>query len=133
MTVYAGASACGPAGSELTRAGREAGSVRVRLVCAAPVESGGGGLDLAAAGADARRAVEDSRAVAYLEAPGPAVGFMRPILDEAEVALIVDDSGRGAMATVLSLLGSRSSDESPRESVYTRSASASSISVKRNA
>jgi hypothetical protein len=119
VTVYAGADVCAQARHELTRAGGEAGSVRVRVVCAEPVEAGGR-LDLAAAGANARRAVEDSTAVGYLEAPGPANPFIRPILDEAEVALVVDGSGADGMATVLDALRSRGDAESPREAVWGR-------------
>jgi hypothetical protein len=119
VTVYAGADVCAQARHELARAGGEAGSVRVRIVCTAPVEAGGR-LDLAAAGANARRAVEDSTAVGYLEAPGAATPFTRPILDEAEVALIVEDSGARGMATVLDALRSRGGSESPREAVWNR-------------
>ena len=79
---------------------------RVRVTCTEPVE-GGGRLDLAAAGANARRAIEDSTAVAYIEAPGPAIPFTRPILDEAEVALIVGRSGASGMATILDASRSR--------------------------
>jgi hypothetical protein len=119
VSVYAGAAVCPGATGELRRAGEEAGSVRVRVVCAAPVEAGGS-LDLAAAGANARRAVEDSTAVGYLEAPGSALPFTRPILDEAEIALIVERSGARAMATVLDALRSRGGGESPREAVWNR-------------
>jgi hypothetical protein len=75
-------------------------------------------LDLAATGANARRAVEDSTAVGYLEAPGAAIRFTRPILDEAQIALIVGGSGGRGMATVLDALRSRADAESPREAVW---------------
>jgi len=78
----------------------------------------GGKLNLAAAGANGRRAVEDSSAVAYLDAPGPAIPFIRPILDEADLRLITTSSGADGMTTVLYLLSSRDSGESPRESVW---------------
>jgi hypothetical protein len=119
VTVYAGADVCAQARHELTRAGGKVDSVRVRVVCARPVEAGGG-LDLAAAGSNARRAVEDSTTVGYLEAPGPAIPFTRPILDEAEVALIVDGSGARGLATILDALRSRGGGESPREAVWDR-------------
>jgi len=119
VRVYAGAAVCGGAKDELARAGDEAESVRVRVVCAGPVERGGR-LDLAAAGANARGAVEDSTTVGYLEAPGPAIPFTRPILDEADVALIVGSSGARGMADVLDALHSRSGGESPREAVWNR-------------
>ncbi len=56
--------------------------------------------------------------MAYLEAPGPAVPFIRPILDEADIRLVTDRSGARAMSTVLDALAARGSDESPRESVW---------------
>jgi hypothetical protein len=119
VTVYAGADVCAQAKDELARAGDVAGSVRVRVVCTEPVEAGER-LDLAAAGANARRAVEDSTTVGYLEVPGPAIPFTRPILDEAEVALIVDGSGARGLATILDALRSRGGGESPREAVWDR-------------
>jgi hypothetical protein len=115
VNVYAGAKVCREAKGALPSG--PVGSVRVRVVCLEPVVVGGR-LDLAAAGANARRAVEDSSSVAYLEAPGAAIPFTRPILDEADLRLLVTSSGAGGMATVLDLLGARSSDESPRESVW---------------
>jgi hypothetical protein len=117
VRVYAGADVCAGAKDELARAGVRAGSVRARVICAGPVESGGR-LDLAAAGANARRAIEDSSSVAYLEAPGPATRFTAPILDEAALRLIATGSGADGMDTVLASLDDRSSDESPRESVW---------------
>jgi hypothetical protein len=119
VSVYAGAAVCPGAKDELGRAGDEVGSVRVRVVCTEPVQAGGR-LDLAVAGANARRAVEDSTAVGYLEAPGPAIPFTRPILDEAQVALIVAGSGARGMATVLDALRVRGDAESPREAVWNR-------------
>ena len=119
VSVYAGEGVCPGAKAELARAGNEVKSVRVRVVCAGSVERGGR-LDLAGAGANARRATQDSRTVAYLEARGPAVTFVRPILDEAEVALILEGSGVRGMATVLDALRSRGDAESPREAVWSR-------------
>lgn len=119
VSVYAGASVCPGAKHDLARAGEEVGPVRVRVVCTEPVEAGGR-LDLATTGANARRAVQDSTAVGYLEAPGPAIPFTRPILDEAQVALIVGGSGGRGMTTVLGALRSRGDGESPREAVWNR-------------
>lgn len=119
VTVYAGPAVCPAAKGELSRSASRVDSVRVRLVCAEPVERGGR-LDLAVAGANARRATQDSSAVAYLEAGGPAVTFIRPILDEAEIALIVDRFGARAMTTTLQALRARGDAESPREAVWNR-------------
>ncbi len=123
VDVYAGAPVCAQAKRRLARSGPEVGSVRIRVVCASPSlgagERGPGArLDLAVTGANARRATEDSSAVAYLEAPGRAVAFIRPILDEAEIRLIPDSSGARGLATVMGALDSRSADESPRESLW---------------
>jgi hypothetical protein len=119
VNVYAGAAVCPGAEQELARSGAQAGGVRVRVVCTVSVEARGR-LDLAAAGENARRAVEDSSAVAYLEAPGPAIPVTRPILDEADLSLIAASSGAQGMATVLNALRSRGDDELPRESVWNR-------------
>lgn len=116
VTVYAGADVCAAAKSELVRVGAEAGSVRVRVVCAEPVKRGER-LDLGATGANARRAVEDSSSVAYLEAPGAAIRFTAPILDEANLRLIATSAGADGMAKVLDALEARDDGESPRESV----------------
>jgi hypothetical protein len=115
VNVYAGAKVCREARDALPSG--PVGSVRVRVVCLEPVVVGGR-LDLAAAGANARRAVEDSSSVAYLEAPGSAIPVTRPILEEADLRLIATGSGADGMATVLGLLRSRDGDEAPRESVW---------------
>ena len=119
MTVYAGVPVCAAAKAELAHSGPQAGSVRVRLFCTRPVETKGR-LDLAAAGADARRAVEDSRTIGYIEARGPVTPFIRPILEEPEIALITDSSGAHGMAKVLDALRSRGDSETPREAVWER-------------
>jgi hypothetical protein len=134
VTVYAEARACPEAKRALAAAGTEVGSVKVSLICTLDAMESGR-LDLATVGAGARRAVEDSRTVAYIEEPGRANRFSRPILEEPQIALVVDRSGAHGMARILDALRSRGSSESPRESVwasYSRSARASSMSVKRN-
>jgi hypothetical protein len=117
VSVYVSAPLCSRAKQELVRHGAHAGSVRVRVLCLKDAESGGR-VDLATAGANARRATEDSTTVGFVEAPGPEASFTRPILDEAEIALITSSSGAHAMATILAALDSRNSDEPPRESVW---------------
>ncbi len=71
---------------------KQAGEVRVRVVCLDPVERGGR-LDLAQVGANARRATEDSASVAYVEQVGSATRFSRPIVESAGIAYVVDRSG----------------------------------------
>ena len=117
VNVYVSASLCADAKQELVRHGAEANGVRVRVLCLKDAEESGGRLDLATAGANARRATEDSTTVGFIEPPGPEASFTRPILDEAEIALVTVSSGAHAMAAILAALDSRSSDESPRESV----------------
>jgi hypothetical protein len=118
VNVYAGTPQCAEARAELARHGAQANGVRVRVLCLKDAEEGGGRLDLAIAGANARQATEDSTTVGFIEAPGPEASFTRPILDEAEIALVTDSSGAKAMATILAALDSRGSDEPPRASVW---------------
>jgi hypothetical protein len=92
--------------------------VRVRVLCLRPTEEGGGRLDLAAVGAGARRAVEDSTTVAVLEQPGEAGEFAEPILDEAEIPTITGSSGTKSLAAVLDALNSREDAEAPRAAVW---------------
>jgi len=108
VSVYMAAPLCGQ------ESGGRAGDLKVRLVCLAPVEKAGK-VDLAAAGANARRATEDSSAVAYVEAPGPAAKFGRPIVESANLAWIETDSGSQAMRGIRHALEEDSS--SPRQEV----------------
>ena len=117
VTVYASAKQCDGAERNLARFEGKAGQLRVELVCVEPIERGGK-LDLAAVGLNARRAVEDSSAVAYLESPGKATKFSEPILSEAELAMIQTHSGATSMGRVLDLLAGWDSDEGPRETVW---------------
>lgn len=118
VRVYVSAPLCAEAEQELQRRGAEAGGVKAKVVCLPHAESKGGRVDLARAGADARRATEDSTAVAFLAAPGREGSFTEPILEKAEIALFADRSGAAATAEVLKRLEARSSDESPREAVW---------------
>lgn len=86
---------------------------RVKFVCLPPVRGpelgqgvgGGRQIDLAVAGANARRATEDSTTVAYLQADDPAVNrFTEPILEEAGIGAIAAPKGE-AQARLLQLLG----------------------------
>lgn len=115
VAVYVAAPLCREAGLVLREAGGEAGGLGVRATCLPPVEKGGH-ADLAAAGAAARRASEDSTAVAYLEAPGPGAKFGRSILESAEIAWLETRSGSTAMRQVLRALEKRGSS-SPRTAV----------------
>jgi hypothetical protein len=90
--------------------------VRVKAVCQPRVESLGR-LKLATVGANARRATEDSTAVAFLEPPGKANSASQPILETAEIPSIHDSSGARAMAQLLRAIDNAGSSGSLRASV----------------
>lgn len=115
VTVYAAAPLCKGAQGELAREGARAGEVLVRTTCLPPVERHGG-ADLAIAGANARRATEDSTSIAYLEAPGPAAKFSATIVESANIAWLETSSGAAATRRILKSLEDRGSS-SPREAV----------------
>jgi hypothetical protein len=114
VSVYAAAPLCAEAQNEVKVAGGKAADLRVRVVCLPAVETGGG-ADLSTAGRNARRATEDSTAVAYVEAPGPAAGFSSSIVEAADIAWMKTDSGSKAMQRILSALEGDGS--SPRQAV----------------
>jgi hypothetical protein len=100
-----------------------AGDFKVAAVCLpateVPVKAGTGAsarTDLATAGANARRATEDTSAVALMEPPGQASKFTRPILETGGVPLVTSPSGKAAMARVLKAIGEGGSS-SIRDSV----------------
>jgi hypothetical protein len=117
VTVYAVPPQCVGARRDLENFHGKAGRLRVRLVCLKAAERAGR-LDLATVGANARRAIEDSGSVAYLEAPGRGTRFSQPILEEARIALISTHSGATSMGRVLDDLAHWDPGESPRESVW---------------
>lgn len=117
VTVYASAPSCIGAKRELAREGGRAGDVRVRVVCLEDSE-GGGSIDLAAIGASARRASEDSTTVAYIAEPDPAASrFSRPILEAAGIAQLTGFHGAAAMSRLLRAIRQADDSSSLRESV----------------
>jgi len=88
----------------------------VKAVCL-PLVEGHGRLELATVGANARRATEDSTAVAFLEAPGRANAFAEPILETAEIPLIHASSGKAAMAQLLRAIDRAGTSGSLRSAV----------------
>lgn len=119
MTAYVSAPLCAEAKRVLAQAGGRAGDVRVRAVCVD--DAGADGSRLAAIGAAARRASEDSTSVAYLGAPDPvAVRFSEPILEEAGIARISNRSGAIAMESLLRAIRRSGDAASLREAVYDR-------------
>jgi hypothetical protein len=104
VTAYVEAPLCDAAKGELAKHGGRAGDLRVRAVCL-PSPHAAKKLSLATLGANARRATEDSTAVAYLEAPDPkASRFVHPVLETAEVPWISASSGKAAMSRLLTLI-----------------------------
>lgn len=125
--VYVSAPLRGPdaAGRRLCRearraaGGADAGELRLRVVC---LDSGGpdGRWSLARVGAAARRAAEDSAAVAYLGEPDPrARAGSRPILRAAGIADLGAVPPAAAVREVAAAL-SAADGEAPRDAVRSR-------------
>jgi hypothetical protein len=120
LSAYVSAPLCLDAKQELVEQGGRAGDVRVRAVCVGDVGAAGESR-LAAIGAAARRASEDSSSVAYVGTPEPvAVRFSEPILEEAGIVRISSRSGAAAMERVLRALRGSGDAASLREAVYER-------------
>jgi hypothetical protein len=115
VSAYVAAPLCREAQRELSRSGERAGGLELQVVCLPEVEREGR-VDLAGAGTGARRAVEDSTTVAFLEAPGAAAKFRRPIVTSADIAFVEASSGAVALRRVRSALEDAGSS-SPREAV----------------
>jgi hypothetical protein len=115
VNAYVEAPLCAGAEAALAHGGGAAGDVHVHAVCL-PAADRGARLDLAAAGANARRASEDSTTIAYLQAPGPADRFSQTILESAGIATVKSSSGAAAMARLLRLVAEADSS-SLRDSV----------------
>lgn len=114
VSVYVAKPLCPAAEGELEREGKRVGEVQVRVVCLSPVQRHGR-ADLATAGANARRATEDSTAVAFLETTSPTAKFTEPIIEAADIAWLETSDGSTAMHRVLHALADNSS--SPRSGV----------------
>jgi branched-chain amino acid transport system substrate-binding protein len=117
VTVYVVPPQCEGAERDLERYGGKAGQLRVKLVCLENAKSSDGRLDLATVGANARRAVEDSSTVGYIEAPGRAVRFSLPILEEAQIPLVETGSGATSMARLLDAIQAAGTSSGLRETV----------------
>lgn len=116
LSVYVSASLCADAKRELGGDGR-ASDVHLRTVCVDDTAEGGGS-ELAAIGAAARRATEDSSSVAYIGTPDPvSVRFSEPILEEAGIPRVSNRSGAVAMETLLRALERAERSGSLRESL----------------
>jgi len=101
VNVYVTEPLCGGAEAELARQGAEAGDLRPQVVCLPSAESSQG-LDLAQIGANARRATEDSSAIAYIgERTNAASRFSAPILEPADIPQYAGMTGSAAMQNLL--------------------------------
>jgi hypothetical protein len=101
VTAYVAAPLCAEAKRELALDGGQAGEVRIRVSCL-PKGEREGKLDLAAIGAGARKATEDSTSIAYITTIDPgAVRFSETILEEAGIAQLPTRSGATAMDKLL--------------------------------
>jgi hypothetical protein len=109
VSVYVAAPLC----QEARKSSGSAGDLEVRVLCLPP--QGARMAGLAAAGAGARRATEDSTSVAFLEVPGPAAEFSRSIVESADIAWVETSSASTAMHRILSALEGDGS--SPRKAV----------------
>ena len=114
VSVYVVPPLCQEARRVVDDAGRKAGDLKVRVLCLRRVERGGR-ADLGMAGADARRATEDSSSVAFLESPGPAAAFTRSIVENADVAWVETSSAATPVRRILRALEGDTSR--PREAV----------------
>lgn len=96
VAVYLQAPLCGPQ-RDFSVATKDGPNVRIEPICL-PNPRAAGKVDLAKAGANARRASEDSTAIAYARRPDPAVASATdPILEAAGIAVIPASTGLAAL------------------------------------
>ncbi len=97
--------------------GQGKGKLELRVVCL-DASGPGGEWALAQVGANARRASEDSTAIAYLGEPDPeARKQSRPIVGAAGIAEVGGASGREAVAEVTAAIAEGDESE-PRRDVF---------------
>jgi hypothetical protein len=116
VNVYVAAPLCGAAKARLASHGSSVGHFTVAVQCLASDEHAGGGTDLAANGANSRRATSDTSAVATLEPPGPGTKFSRPILESAGIPLVTSATAGKGMSRILTAV-EEAGDSNVRESV----------------
>jgi hypothetical protein len=107
---------CDEARRAAERAG-EPGGFGLRVVC---LDAAGpeGRWTLARVGANARRAIEDSTAVAYLAEPERAARAQsQPIVEAAGIAGLSEVTGREAVAKIAAAIEEGDSDD-PRQAVF---------------
>jgi branched-chain amino acid transport system substrate-binding protein len=118
--AWQGRAMCTGAKRELGRSDGRAGSFRVRAVCLDD-SAGAPHWSLAAVGANARRAVEDSTTIGYIGEPGAVASrFSRPIVESGGIPQLSTGSGAVDMRKLLNAIEQAGSPETPgdlRESV----------------
>lgn len=114
VTAYvSGESLCEGAWQALDRSDGRAGDFHVRMIC---LEEAG---TLAAIGANARRAIEDSSTVGYIGELDPTLArFSHPILEAAGIAQIPSRPGQASMVALLRAIRRAGDSNSLRESVH---------------
>jgi hypothetical protein len=113
----AGKRLCEGARGEAARVGNEVEELELQVVC---LDAAGedGHWTLARVGANARRATEDSTAVAYVGEPDPrARKQSRPIVAAAEIAELGGFSGEAAVKAVIAAIREGDASE-PRQAVF---------------
>ncbi|HEY6729711.1 MAG TPA: hypothetical protein VI039_01665 [Solirubrobacterales bacterium] len=95
--------------------GFEEGDLRVEVTCL-DAGDGEGGWTLAQVGANARRATEDSAAIAFIGEPAAARRQSRPIVEAAGIAELGGLGRRQAIATILAV-SEEGGQSDPRQAV----------------
>jgi hypothetical protein len=117
VAVYVSAPLCAEAERGMGRGGETMAEVELRTVCVDDV-GGPGESRLAAIGAAARQAIEDSSSIAYIGTRDPvAVRFSEPILEEAGIPRISAASGSAGVTRLLRALSRIDDPDSLRESL----------------
>jgi len=127
VTVYVSAPMHGPEGAageglcvearEQAAQGKGDSELKLRVICLDASEEGGD-WSLAQVGANARRATEDSTAIAYVGEPeAEARRQSGPILEAAEIAQLGRIGGRQAIAQVQAALDEGDASD-PRAAVF---------------
>jgi hypothetical protein len=113
----AGRRLCAGARDGAARVGGEVEDLELEVVCL-DAAGEGGRWTLGQVGANARRATEDSSAVAYVGEPDPlARKQSRPIVAAAEIAELGGVSGEEAVAAVVTAIRDGDADH-PRDAVF---------------
>jgi outer membrane protein assembly factor BamB len=113
----AGRASCKGAGKAVADSGGRAGDLHIHVRCLDD-SNGTAPWTLAAVGANARQAIQDTSTIAYVGELDPAASrFSRTVVESAEIAQLPATDGAAAMRTILHALPD-SGTESPRNAVW---------------